>query len=115
MLDMDFCTILEYKICEALANIDNEILKWYWCDGVLLSEPDNYYSQKYINDNRQTQMKAFVGKDGQTEYRLILKFGRKALSRYARDLDITECIPNADYEKWFTIDTDNKEIEIQLD
>ena len=115
MLDKDFCNILEYKISDALANIGNDKVKWFWCDGVLLSEPDNNYSHKYINDNRQTQMTAYAGNDGQTPYNLILKFGRKALSRHARNLDIVECIPNTDYEKWFNIDPDNKEIEIQLD
>jgi hypothetical protein len=60
-------------------------------------------------------MKAYVGKDGQTVYSLTLKFGSKALSRYARNLDIVECIPQTDFENWFKIDITKKEIEIQLD
>jgi len=115
MLDQDFCEMLEYKISEALENISDEKVKGFWCDGVLLSEPDSYYSQKFINDNRQTKIKAYIGKDGQGDYSLTLKFGSKALSRYARNLDIAECIPHADFEKWFSIDTSKQEIEIQLD
>jgi hypothetical protein len=115
MLNQDFCQTLEYKICEALENINNENVKGFWCDGVLLSEPDLYYSQKFINDNRQTKLKAYVGKTGQTVYILTLKFGRKALSRYARDLDLAPCIPQTDFAEWFYIDVDKREIEIQLD
>ena len=115
MLDRHFCEALEYKLCEALENFDDENLKGFWCDGVLMSESDNYYSQKFVNDNRQVKMQAFVGKDGQTAYGLTLKFGNKALSRYARNLDIVECIPQTNVENWFKIDTAKKEIEVQLD
>lgn len=115
MLDQSFCKMLEYKICEALENISDEEVKGFWCDGVLLLEPDNYYLQKFINDTRQTKLKAFVGKDGQGVYSLTLKFGKKALSRYARNLDIADCIPQTDFDKWLGIDTSKQELEIQLD
>ncbi len=115
MLDQLFCEILEYKLCEVFENLDNENAKGFWCDGVSLSEAGEYYSKKFVNDNRQVKMQALVGKDGQTVYALNLKFGSKALSRYARDLSIVECIPQANYESWFKIDTSKKEIEVQLD
>lgn len=114
MLDKYFCEALENRICDALKNIDNEEVKGFWCDGVLLTEPDNYYSKKLINDNRQVKIKAYVGKDGQSDYSLTLKFGNKSLSRYARSLDLVECIPQRDFKTWFKIDTSKKEIEVQL-
>ncbi len=61
MLDQGFFETLEYKITEALEKIIDEKVKGFWCDGVLISEPDNYYSQKFINDNRQIQMSFFSG------------------------------------------------------
>jgi hypothetical protein len=115
MLDQNFCERLEYRICNALENINAGEIKGFWCDGVLLSEPDQYYTEKFINDNRQVKMQAFIGKDGQTVYSLTLKFGTKALSRFARHLDILECIPQTNFETWFKIDTSKKEIEVQLD
>lgn len=114
MLDKHFCEALEYKISEALANTANEKVKGFWCDGVLLSEPDQCYSQKFINDNRQTKLQAYVGKDGQTIYTLYLKLGPQALSRYARGLDIVTCMPETDVDTWFYIDVNRKTIEIQL-
>lgn len=115
MLGQNFCETLEYKISEALENVKDENLKGFWCDGVLLSEPNKYYSQKFVNDNRQVKLQAFICKDEQTTYDLTLRLGNKSLSRYARNLDIVECIPQADFAKWFKIDTTKKEIEVQLD
>lgn len=115
MLDQDFCEFLEYKLCKAFEHSDNEQIKGFWCDGVLLDQPDSYYSKMFVNNNRKVTLKAFIGKDGQTEYKLTMKFGKKALSRYARNLDIKECVPKPDNQNWFDIDTKRNKIEIQLD
>lgn len=115
IIDQEFCEFLEYEICKAIEHSDNDEIKGFWCDGILLNQPDSSYSQKFVNDNRQVLLKAFIGKDGQTEYQLTLKFGNKALSRYARNLDIKECVLNADKQNWFDIDTKRNKIEIQLD
>lgn len=115
IIDRDFCEFLEYEICKAFVHSDNDEIKGFWCDGVLTDQPDSYYSQNFVNDNREVKLKAFIGKDGQTEYELTLKFGNKALSRYARNLDIKECIPNPDKQNWFDIDTKRNKIEIRLD
>jgi len=115
MLDENFCVFLEYTICEAFEHSENEQIKGFWCDGILLNQSEYTYSQKFVNDNRQVKLKAFIGKDGQTEYELILRFGRKALSRYARNLDIKECVPSPEDSFFFDIDTKHKRIEIQLD
>lgn len=115
IIDQDFCEFLEYEICKAFEHSDNNEVKGFWCDGVLTDQPDNYYSQKFVNDNREVKLKAFIGKDGQTEYELTLKFGNKSLSRYASNLDIKECVPNANKQNWFEIDSKRNKIDIQLD
>ena len=115
MIDKEFCEYLEYEICKAFEYSHNEELRGFWCDGVLTDQPEGYYSQKFVNDNRVVKLKAFISKDGQTEYELTLKFGNKALSRYARNADIKECVPNLGKQNWFDIDTKRNKIEIQLD
>jgi hypothetical protein len=115
MLDQDFCEYLEYAICKVFKQSNNDQIKGFWCDGVLLNQPDITYSQKFVNDNRKVILKAFIGNDGQTEYELTLKFGHKALSRFARNLDLKECVPNPDKQNWFDIDPKRNKIEIQLD
>jgi hypothetical protein len=87
-------------------------LHYFWCDGVYSHLPEVYYSQKYINDKRETKLKAFIGKDGQTRYDLILKFGPKSLSRYARGLNLERCLP--ENIQGIFIHTANKALIIQL-
>lgn len=113
--DQDFCEFLEYEICKAFEHSDDDQLKGFWCDGVAFCLPDHYYSQKFVIDNRQITLKAFIGIDGQTEYELTLKFGNKALSRFARNIDIKDCVPSTDKNRWFKIDTKHNKIEMQLD
>ena len=72
MLDDNFFNKLEWEIIpnalEEIANPDN----WgFWCDGVIIPNGSDC-SKKFINDNRHVYLKAWVGKDGQTEYDLIL-------------------------------------------
>lgn len=114
MIDQDFCDFLEYKISEVLTVLNKIETKGFWCDGVCLNNDLTFYSQKYINDKKQTNLKAFVGEDGQSEYKLTLKFGNKALSKYVRNLEIKSSIPTSIESRWFKIDTESKEIEIQL-
>jgi len=114
-INQDFYEFLEYEICKAFECSDNKETKGFWCDGIALSQHNNSYSRTFLNDNRQVSLRAFIGKDGQTEYELILKFGNKSLSRFLRNLDIKEYLPNPDRQNWFSIDTKRKKIEIQLD
>ena len=115
MIDQEFCEYLEYEICRAFEHTDNEQIKGFWCDGVLLDQDENAYSQKTVNDTRQINLKAFIGKDGQTEYELVLKLGSKALSKYARNLDIRECLPGPDNLEFMVVDIERKRIEIRVD
>lgn len=114
MIDQEFCIFLEYEICKAFQLSDNEQVKGFWCDGVLLPFFENYYSQKFVNDNRKITMTAFTGKTGQDEYELTLNFGKKALSRYARGLAISDCIPDFKKPHSFDIDTTKKKLTIQF-
>ncbi|MBO9204553.1 MULTISPECIES: hypothetical protein [Niastella] len=117
MLDNDFLIKLEWEtIPNALQEIANPETQYFWCDGVMadVEAPDASYTKKFINDKRYLPLQAYVGNDGGTKYKLILHFGPKALSRFARDLSIAECIPDTHASEWFTIDVQNQTIEIQL-
>lgn len=115
MLDNEFCEFLEYEISKAFVYSTNEQVKNFWCDGILLPAFENEYSKKFVNDNRKIIMTAFIGLSGQEKYELTLKFGNKALSNYARDLEISECLPSSENNNWFDIDIERKKILIKLD
>ena len=114
MLDRDFCDFLEYHLTKTFLHSTDANVKGLWCDGVLLPNDENDYSRKSINDKREVWMKAFIGNDGQDEYTLLMRFGNRSLSKYARDLDLTDCIPNADESNWYVIDPKANKITIQL-
>lgn len=111
----EFCTQLEYRLCYELENSTNPNLKGFWCDGISWFPTENQLTKKYVNDNRKIETKAWIGKDGQGEYRATIIFGQKALSKYARGLDLTETIPQLELDsKWIEIDIENKTINIFL-
>lgn len=117
MLDQAFCEYLEWRVIgsalEILSKTD-ERLKGFWCDGILLFDIENEYLKKQINDKRSVVMKAFSGKTGQEEYELTLLFGRKALSRYSRDLRLEGCVPDAEISDWLEVDPIKKKIVLRL-
>ncbi len=114
MIDKEFCSFLEYKLCHAFSNSVDLKIKGYCCDGILLPYSDNEISKKYVDDRHEIVMTTFIGFDGQDRYTLILKFGNKSLSRYARGLAIKECIPSVSENEWYDIDTLNRFITIRL-
>lgn len=114
MLNQDFCKFLECHLTNAFSYSTDNTVKSLWCDGVLLPWNENVYSKKSVNGKREIMLKAFIGKDGQGGYPVLMKFGKKALSNYARDLDITDCLPKADENDWYEVDPEKNKIIIQL-
>jgi len=114
MLDKEFCTFLEYHLSRSFKFSGEESTRSIWCDGIALPSDENDYSIKSINDKRHILTRAYLGKDGQEQYTMMILFGNKALSRYARGLDIKNCIPEIEENDWYEIDTTNKKIIIQL-
>nr|WP_299488442.1 hypothetical protein [uncultured Allomuricauda sp.] len=112
----EFCTQLEYRICHELEKSTDPKLKGFWCDGVSLFPTENQLTKKYVNDKRKIETKAWIGKSGQTEFKATVHFGKKALSKYAKGTELTECIPDLESQsEWIEIDLENKNIEIKLD
>ena len=115
MINQDFCAYLEYAITLALANSANDQKKHCWCDGILLPDDQSEYSQKSINDRRKLTLTAHFGVDGQDQCEMILKFGKKSLSLYARNLDLKACIPSRENDDWITIDEHSGSIIVDLE
>lgn len=113
MLDQEFCEDLEYRLTIAFRNSNDKSLMGFWCDGIMLPHA-NDETHKNINNKREVATTAFIGKDGQDRYTLILKFGNESLSRNSRNLSVSDCIPNADDKNWYSIDTIEKTLTVYL-
>lgn len=115
MLNAEFCAFLEYELTNALKLSDDKELRQLWCDGILLPDAANEYSIDCVNANRKVVLLAFIGKDGQDKYELTLHFGNKSLARFARGLEMVECIPDRTGNDWFELDIERKKIRIMLE
>ena len=105
-LDKEFCNILENKICIYFENSDNKETRGFWCDGVLFD---------YSDDERTVYCKAFIGKKGEKEYTLILKFGDKILSKYKHGLNNESYSIINEYKNNFCVDIEKKKIIIEIE
>jgi hypothetical protein len=114
MLDQDFCAYLEYELTRAFSHSTDNSIKHFWCDGILLPNSEREISQKHINDTKRVATTAFIGKNGQEEYKTTLMFGPKALSKYARGLHLKDCIPDPTNKNWYDVDISNKTLMIKL-
>jgi hypothetical protein len=112
----EFCTRLEYRICLELEKSNDTELKGFWCDGVSWLPTEKQLTKKNVNDKRKIETKAWIGKTGQTEFKATVYFGKKALSKYAKGMELTECIPSLEsQDEWIEIDLENKSIIIKID
>jgi hypothetical protein len=114
MLTQDFCDFLEFQLTNVFRNSSDISLRSLWCDGVLLPSNEGDFSRKAVNDKRKIPMTAFCGETGQDQYELILIFGNKALSRYARGLDLKECIPDSKDYNWVKVEVEIRRIDVHL-
>ncbi|MEH6765710.1 MAG: DUF4157 domain-containing protein [Aequorivita antarctica] len=110
-----FCTHLKYHLGSTFENSDRQDFNGFWCDGISWDPiPDKQLTKKSVNDTRQIVTKAWIGKDGQDEYEMTIRFGQYALRRYAKGTEMIDCIPSSDSMNWIDIEPENKRIEIRL-
>lgn len=106
----DFCNELEYHLERTFKNSDRTDLKGFWCDGVLC-EPIN---EAELRKTQKVETRAWIGKDGQGEYKMTIRFGKKALKNLLNGYDLTATIPSESSMSWIDIDTDKRTIEVRL-
>lgn len=110
----DFCVRLEYHLCRAFENSQDEKLRGFWCDGVAMPFVESQLTKKSVNDTRKIVTKAWLGYNGQSEFEMTIHFGRHSLRRYARGADLGDCLPDFNSFDWIALDIDGRTIELML-
>jgi len=110
----DFCSFLEYHLTATFQNSNDRNISSLWCDGILPSLIIKQISKKSVNDARKIITKAFIGKDGQTEFEMTIFFGKYSLRRYSKGTSLEDCVPENDSMDWVNIDLEKRTIELQL-
>lgn len=108
-----FCESLEFHLTHLLSIMEHSLVKGFWCDGVLMPPDKLNISKKRINDTRKIETKAWIGRGGEIQFKLITHLGKKSLRKYAKGKQLNDCIPT-EQEKSLKIDLDNKLIELYL-
>lgn len=114
MINSEFFIFLEYHLTAFFRNNAEKELQSLWCDGVMSDVTQSNDRRGMVTVGKEAFLTAFVGKDGQDKYSLVLKLGNKSLSRIARGLEIKSCIPEIRQTEFYRIDTKKKSIVIQL-
>lgn len=106
----DFCSQLEYHLGRTFKKSTRSDIMGFWCDGVLC-EPIN---EAELNYTHKVETKAWIGKDGQDEYRMIIRFGKKSITLFAKGEDLVDSIPSEESMDRIDINTGKRTIEIRL-
>lgn len=111
--NQDFCTHLEYSL--DFEKLKREDLKGFWCDGVDHLPTDiKSLAKSRIEKDRVIKTKAWIGKDGQDEYEMLLNLGDEFMKAYKADSNLIDSIPGREEKDWFDIDIEQRTIEVKL-
>jgi len=111
--NQDFCNELEYHLSRTLSNTANNKFEVFWCDGVQMPD-ENQLLMDHVITAKQIITKAWVGKNGQGIYDMIIKFGEAAIKACFAGNSLSTCLPDDHSAEWITIDPSNNVIELQL-
>jgi hypothetical protein len=108
--DNDFYVDLEYHLCVTFKKSNITSISCLWCDGI---EPQDNVIMGLLQ-NKQITTRAWIGKDGQKEYRMTINFGDMAIDKYFKKESIADCFPNSDTMDWIQFDAHKALITVNL-
>ncbi|MGN6179828.1 MAG: hypothetical protein ACTHNW_11645 [Mucilaginibacter sp.] len=115
--DQHFLNMLEYHLSRALANSDDNKLKYLWCDGILLPDDNSQLSKQNIINTRQIITRAWIGWLGTTKqdlFKMIILLGECSVDKGLTDQNLQNCLCENDTTDWIVINDVEKLIQIQL-
>lgn len=109
----EFCTHLEWKL--DFDELDMEELTGFWCDGVDHLPADiKSLTKSKIREHQEIVTKAWIGREGENHYEMIIRLGEQAIANYMGNLSLVPTIPDENQKKWIQIEPKNQRIIIQL-
>ncbi|TFF33378.1 hypothetical protein [Mucilaginibacter psychrotolerans] len=110
-----FRSQLEYRLTYAFGNLDDNILKYFWCDGIYEPLINVDFTSRNITSIKKITTWAWIGTKGEHQYIMIIKLGRRSRRRALKGSDLSDCMPEADKFDWVDIDVVNQVITLQLE
>src|SRR5688500_1598681 len=93
LLNQDFMSVLEYHLSKTFKNSDDKSINSLWCDGI-----DH---TGIVKENNVLETRAWIGKDGQTEYNMVINFSDEFLNKKTS-------LPSINSLDWIKIEINNK-------
>ena len=115
-IDERFCGSLERTITEFFRGSADNDIRELWCDGVSVSSHEargNF--RDHLISTREFETTAWIGREVQDEYRLVLRFGNRSIKLISEDGNIVCCIPSTGLTERFEIDLSARVMWIDLD
>ena len=110
----DFCSTLEYHLCDAFMTSTDNVLKYWGCDGVDKPIINEQFTSRNITSIKQIITKAWIGADGNGRYDMVIKLGRCSRRRALKGLDLDDCLPDGAFADWVEVDVGNCLIVVKL-
>lgn len=111
----DFRSTLEFHLGVAFANLDNDELSTFWCDGIYEPLIFEHFNSGNITSINKLITWAWIGPSARDQYVMTIKLGRRSRRRALKGLDLNSCLPDVNSFSWVYIDVANQLITIQLD
>jgi hypothetical protein len=110
----NFCTLLEYHLSNAFGNSPDNVLKYYWCDGIDKPVINQQFTSNNITSIKLLTTRAWTGDGGQHRYDMVIKLGRCSRRKALKGLDLADCLPDVESLDWVDIDVLNGLVILQL-
>ena len=109
-----FCQMLEYHLSKAFGSSPDNVLKYFWCDGVDEPVVNEQFTSRNITSIKEVYTQAWIGPDGQDRYQMTIKLGRCSRRKALKGFSLNDCLPDVNTFDWVEIDTENCLIVLQL-
>lgn len=116
MLSENFCSLLEYRISQALSHVTNKELRAYWCDGIFVPQSADFFTTP---DGRQGVVTTAIIPKGEYNdpnfrFEMTIWFGSVAQALLNNDHDLEPSIPVDETNQWIDLDATAYTIEVRL-
>ncbi|MES2265449.1 MAG: UPF0158 family protein [Bacteroidota bacterium] len=112
--NQDFCYELEYHLTKIFQYSQDPQITKFWCDGVLMPSEDQQLQRKNALNFRKIKTEAWVITTENEKFQITIKLGKLSIEKCKAGLQLTDCLPDINSLNSFSVNRENKYIELQL-
>jgi len=112
--NMDFCARLEYHLTKTLGSVNDNMLKYIWCDGIEIPAIYEQFTIESIRNIRSISTMCWMGFSGQDRYQMTINIGPCARRKCFEGQNLKDCLPDSSSMAWVVLDMENFTVLLQL-